>query len=137
MGKIFTLFVLAFCFTSCADAQATIPVSQAGKHFGETITICDKMVGDALILDAKTKKVLLTMGSTHNQKIKVLVPAEIVKKIFGASIKNNQQNFCITGKVAGLNGQPELVVVNAWDIKLCNPAGKPLDIKPNDFMKFE
>ncbi len=137
MGKLFTLFVFAICVSSCANAQAKIPVSQAGKHYGETITICDKMVGDALILDSKTKNVLLTMGSGSNQKLKVMVPAEIVKKFLNTSINNGEKTFCITGKVTDLNGQPELVVLNVGDIKLCNPTLKPLDIKPNDFMKFE
>jgi len=130
-------FPAALFFSLSVNGQNKVPVDQAFKHYGETVTICGTILEDNFIFDTKTKNTLLLLGGTENQKVTVVVPAETSKKVI-AQPKNYyaNKNVCVTGKVSELNGKPEIVVIAEDKIHIGSSSGGG-DVKPNDFMRFD
>ena len=70
-------------------------------------------------------------------KMFVFLTPEMLQKLTDngkTSITN--KSVCVTGKIRFLKGLPEIVVNNPKEIYLINDGGG-MEIRPNDFMRFE
>ena len=136
MAKTFTLFAILFFITVLSFGQKKIAADQAADHYGETVTICDKIYGIDFSESSKSFTAVKVGDDTRKKKMFVFLTPEILQKLTDNgrySIVN--KSVCLIGKVRRLNGFPEIVVNKSEEIFLPGEGGG--EIKPNDFMRFE
>ncbi|MCW3107655.1 MAG: hypothetical protein JWQ09_2161 [Segetibacter sp.] len=123
MRKI-AIFISAALFYSCAAiAQTKIPIDEAGKHIGETVTICDKVYGGRFVEKSKTQPTFLNMGAAFpKQKLTILINF-VNRKYFPEKPEEYYplKNVCVTGKLIDYEGLPEIIVSKPEEIKIDEP----------------
>ena len=137
MKKVIFLLII-FLGSYCVNAQTKVSLSTVNKHYGETVIICDQLLGENFITDIQNQTSLLMLGTTPENRVAIIVPVESKQKMMN---KNKYfylgKQVCVTGKLTLLNGKKEIIISSESDIKLCTSGSAAPDIKPNDFMKFE
>jgi hypothetical protein len=92
----FLPIVIIFSVTA-ASAQTKIPIDEAGKQIGETVTICSKVFGGRFVRNSQTKPTLLNLGGAYpNHLLTVLINFDDRKNftgIPGADYTN--KNVCV------------------------------------------
>jgi hypothetical protein len=138
MKKIFALFPIAILFTILSFGQTKINAEEASKHYGETVTICDRIYGVELVENARAHPAIKVGNAARKSRLSVLLSVESLQKLTEQG-KNSiiNKNVCITGKVIQNHGVPEILVSRPDEIFLIREGGGSSDIMPNDFMKFE
>jgi micrococcal nuclease len=104
---VLSLFV-ALAITRCV-AQTTIPVRNAAKHLGETVTVCEKVFSGRLLRASNTT--LLDLGGDHpNQPLVVVIPGRDRNKFKGnPKLDYDGKDIMVTGKVVLYKGKRELL----------------------------
>jgi hypothetical protein len=112
--------IMSLIVGSTASAQTQIPIDEAAKHIGETITVCDKVYGGKFIEGSKTKPTVLNLGGSYpNHKLTILVNSELRKALGGKPEETYlNKNVCVTGQVVDSRGKPEIIVAKTEDIKI-------------------
>jgi DNA/RNA endonuclease YhcR with UshA esterase domain len=109
--KHLTLFLfLAVISFNTAHSQTKINASEASKHVGETVTVCDKVYSTKLI--ENSQMTLLNLGGYYpNQLLTIMIPGKDRNK-FKEQPENSLKgkNVCVTGKVTMYRNKPEIVV---------------------------
>ena len=138
MKKLLTLTIIAlpFCFT--VTAQNKIPIEDADKHIGETVTICSKVFGGRFIENSAAKPTLLNLGAAFpNHKLTIAINNEDRKNFTGKPEDDyTGKNVCVTGKVIEFKGKPEIVVTRPQEIQIDGGGALP-EIRTKDFFWFE
>lgn len=118
--KKFNLFFLVALCTSAASAQETIKVEDAGKHVGDSVTICTKIFGARYFENSQGAPTLLNAGAKYPD-----APLTVV--IYGPSravFSNKPEEFyvdkhvCVTGRIVMYKERPQIVVTKPSDIVL-------------------
>ena len=137
MAKTIILFSALFFVTYISFGQKKMNADEASKHYGETVTICDKIYGIEFSESTKSFTAIKVGDVSKKSKMFVFLTPEMLQKLTDngkTSITN--KSVCVTGKVRFLKGMPEIVVNNPNEIYLINEGGG-MEIRPNDFMRFE
>lgn len=137
MAKTSILFAALFFITYFSFGQKKISAEEAARHYGETVTICDKIYGIEFSESTKTLTALRVGNLAKKSTIFVFLTPEMLQKLTDngkTSISN--KSVCVTGKVKSINGLPEIVVNKPEEIFILNTFGNP-EIRPNDFMRFD
>lgn len=137
MAKTIILFTVLFFVTYISFGQKKINADEAAKHYGEIVTICDKIYGIEFSESSKTFTAIKVGDVSKKSKMFVFLTPEMLLKLTDngkTSITN--KSVCVTGKVRFLKGLPEIVVNKTDEIYLINDGGG-MEIRPNDFMRFE
>ena len=115
---LFAVLLLSVC--SFAFAQPEIKIEDAGKHEGDSVTICTKIFGAKYFENSKNAPTLLNAGAKYPD-----APLTIV--IFGESrpaFKNKPEeyypdkNICVTGKIVIYKGKPEIIITREDELKV-------------------
>jgi hypothetical protein len=112
-------FILLIGFASIKTfAQTTIAATDAAKHTGEKVTICDKVYGGKFLSSAGIT--LIDIGGAHpNEAITLLIKADDRKKFTGNPEETLKgKAVCITGTVIEYKGKPEIVITDPAQIKI-------------------
>ncbi|MGV3529133.1 MAG: hypothetical protein ACO1OO_09575 [Flavisolibacter sp.] len=105
----FTALVAALLFVSLASySQTEVNVSDAGKHIGETVKICDKVYG----VKSLEKLSLVNLGARYPKSPLTIVFYEESRKQLKGTPENlfDNKKICITGKIELYKGKPQIVV---------------------------
>ena len=135
---IFLTTAAVIFFSVSLSAQHKVPVKEAYKHIGETVTVCGTIPGDQLFFDQKTKNTYLLLGEgAQDKRVTIVIPAETSKKVINKP-KNYYANksVCVTGKIVELHGKPEMVINNENKIRF-EDEQEGVEVRPNDFMRFQ
>ena len=112
---VFTAFVALFVFK--ATAQSTVPVKNAAKHIGETVTVCDKVFSGKQAPSSNTT--LLSIGDSPSQELTVMIPAAYRSKFKGnPEIDYIGRDVIIKGKLVNENGKPRIIVTDPKQLKI-------------------
>jgi DNA/RNA endonuclease YhcR with UshA esterase domain len=117
--KSFTLTTsFSVLFIVSAYAQATVSVKNAVKHIGQTVSVCDKVIDEKLVLPANN--ILLNIGSDNPaQMLTMMIRAADRDKFKGKpEIDYRGKDIIVTGKVVLYKGIPEIVVSDPNHLKL-------------------
>lgn len=141
MRKISTFIIAGSFYAFSATAQTKIPVEEASKHIGQTVTICDKIAGGKFLENAKTRPTLLTMGGgvAANSRLTIVINPEDRKNFPGHPEETFSGKLaCVTGKLVDYKGKPEIIVTKPEEIQTLNEggSGNP-EIRTKDFIWFE
>ncbi|GEO11544.1 DNA-binding protein [Segetibacter aerophilus] len=134
----FTIAVLAYSLTS--TAQTKIPIDEAGKHIGETVTICSKVFGGRYVDNSATKPTLLNLGAAYpNHKLTLLINNDDRKNFTGKPEDDyTGKNVCVTGRVIDYKGKPEIVITKPQEIQIQSGGSSEVpEIRVKDFFWFE
>ncbi len=137
MAKNFILFALLFFVTLISFGQRKISADEACRHYGETVTICDKIYGIEFSESSKSFTAIKVGDGAKKSKMFVFLTPELLQKLTDngkTSLVN--KSVCVTGKIRTLKGLPKIVVNKADEIYLLSESGGS-EIRPNDFMRFE
>lgn len=137
MAKNIILFALLFFVTLISFGQRKISADEASRHYGETVTICDKIYGIEFSESSKSFTAIKVGDVSKKSKMFVFLTPELLQKLTDngkTSLVN--KSVCVTGKIRTLKGLPEIIVNKADEIYLLSEGGGS-EIRPNDFMRFE
>lgn len=101
-----------------ATAQTTVSARSAGKHLGETVTVCETVFSGKKV--AASKATLLDVGGYNpNQPLIVVIPASVRNKFKGnPEIDYDGKDIIVTGKVIRYNGKPGILIQDPGRLKL-------------------
>jgi hypothetical protein len=118
MKNLTASFLFTLLLAGTAAAQTTIAAGSAGKHMGETVTICEKVFSGKRI-DA-TKTTLLDVGGYYpKQPLVVVIPGRDRNKFKGnPEVDYDGKDITVTGKVIMYNGKPGILVQDPRRLKL-------------------
>lgn len=120
MLKVFSLILPSFFISLYISAQTKIPVEEASKHVGETVTVCEKVYETEFMEKSKQKLTFLKMGGVYPMhKIDIVINFED-RKNFGDKPEAYylDKDVCITGKVVELKGKPQIIISKPADIQI-------------------
>ena len=139
MKKLATLVTVVCLYHFTATGQTKIPIEEAGKHIGETVTICSKVYGGRYFDNSTSKRTLLNLGAAYpNHKLTLLITSDDRKNFTGKPEDDYiGKNVCVTGKVIDFNGKPEIVVTKPREIQLTDGGGDVPEIRTKDFFWFD
>ena len=112
-------------------------MEEASKHYGETVTICDKIYGIESSESSKFFTAIKVGDATKKSKMFIFLTPELLQKLTDngkTSISN--KSICVTGRIKWLKGFPEIIVSKQDEIYILSENGGGY-IRPNDFMRFE
>ncbi|TZF85820.1 DNA-binding protein (plasmid) [Pedobacter sp. BS3] len=96
--------------TALSLYSQTIPTSEAYKHKGETVTVCDSVYGTKYF--DKSGITLLNLGARYpDSPLTVMIPKE-ARELFSSAPETTyfRKRICVTGEVIEYKGKPEIVV---------------------------
>ena len=112
--------VLLLSVSSFAFAQPEIKIEDAGKHEGDSVTICTKIFGARYFENSKNAPTLLNAGASYPD-------APLTILVFGenrANFKNKPEayytgkNICVTGRIVFYKGKPEIIITREEEISI-------------------
>jgi hypothetical protein len=119
LKKAISTFIFLF-FLGRVFSQASIRATEAAKHIGEKITVCDKVFGGRFLENATDQPTLINMGDAYPNN-----PFTFV--IFGADRKKfsyKPEDFlidkkvCVTGEIKEFHNKPQIVVSDTTQIAI-------------------
>ena len=111
MKTSFLLIVFLFIASiNIVYSKAKINASEASKHVGESVSICDKVYSTKLI--ENSQMTLLNLGGYYpNQLLTIMIPGTDRNKFKEHPEDYTKgKNVCVTGKVTMYRNKPEIVV---------------------------
>jgi hypothetical protein len=110
------LLIILIAFT--ASAQTKIAASNASKHRGETVMICDKVYNTELVKGSNN--IILSLGESYpNQYLTVIIKgADRSKFKEQPEVYFKGRAVCVTGTVVEYNGKPAIFVGGPSALKL-------------------
>ena len=137
MAKTFALLATLFFVTYISFGQKNISAEDASKHYGERVTICDKIYGIEFSESSKSFTAIKVGDIARKSKMFVFLTPEMLKKITdNGKMSIINKSICVTGKVHSLKGLPEIIVNKDEEIYLLGEGGGS-EIRLKDFMRFE
>jgi len=105
-------------FSLQASAQTTVPVKDAGKHIGKTVTICDKVFSGKQITSSKTT--LLYLGGYYpNQPLTIIIKGADRSKFKGRpEVDDTGKDFYVTGIIINYEGKPGIVINDPKQLRI-------------------
>lgn len=76
----FMMGVLVYGYS--VSAQTKIPIEEAGKHIGETVTICSRVYGARYLESSATKPTLLNLGGSYPKNLLTVLINDADRKNF-------------------------------------------------------
>ncbi len=120
MLKVFSFILPSFFISLSISAQTKIPVEEASKHIGETVTVCDKVYETDFMEKSRQKATFLKMGGVYPMhKIDIVIHFRD-RKNFGDKPEAYylDKDVCITGKVVEFKGKPQIIISKPAEIQL-------------------
>jgi len=101
-------------------SQTSVPAADAGKHVGETITVCDKVFGGRFLENANGQPTLINMGDAYpNNPFTFVIFGENRKKFsyVPEEFLLNKQ-VCVTGEIKTYKDKPQIIVADSTQLKI-------------------
>lgn len=119
MKHYLTLLLIAIGFSGSAFAQNKIGAHQAADFIGDTVRICEKVVSGTFNQTVEGKPTYLTLGTTPEAQIIVLIKGES-RKWFDYKPEKDLLNrqVCVTGKLEMVDGKRQIVINRQDDISI-------------------
>lgn len=112
------LIILLLLAGKAVYSQTQIPISDATKHIGDSVTIQDKVYGVKTFDSGMT---LLNLGGNFpNHLLTVMIPAK-VKATFGFGFDEQFKAgspVWITGKIISYKNKPEIIIADHSQLKI-------------------
>jgi DNA/RNA endonuclease YhcR with UshA esterase domain len=121
---------------SSLSAQTKIAAEDAGKYFGERVTVEGRVTGS--VYKHATKQTLLSIGSSTTNGNFTVVINQGDRRNFSYSpeifLVNRTVN--LTGKIIDINGTPGMIATRPEDIRLEFEGGADVEVRPLGFDTF-
>ena len=121
MNKYSFLLLAGLLAAGVANAQAvrTIPATEAAKHIGDSVTICDKVDGARWLENAKNAPTFLNVaGAFPNQAFTIVIWEDVRKQFaYKPEEKLLDKKVCVTGRLEEYKGKPQIVLHQAAQLK--------------------
>jgi micrococcal nuclease len=107
---------------SIAKSNEPITATEASKHIGETLTVCDKVYGTKYLETSSSAPTFLNLGAAYPNS-----PFSVV--IFGKDRSNfkekpelyyDNKKVCVTGLIKEFKGKPEMIIAKDNEIRIEN-----------------
>jgi hypothetical protein len=118
MKHLLTFAAFIALFAVKASAQSTVSATDAAKHIGKTVTICEKVFNGKQI--ASSNITLLYLGGYYpNQALTVIIKDADKSKFKGRpEVDDKGKDFSVTGQLITYNGKPAIVVNDPGQLKI-------------------
>jgi DNA/RNA endonuclease YhcR with UshA esterase domain len=135
MKKFYT-FLITCIIGSSLSAQTKIAAEDAGKYFGEKVTVEGRVTGS--VYKHATKQTLLNIASSNSTNTFTVVINQSDRRNFSYSPETFLVNKSVnlTGKVIDINGNPGMIATRPEDIRLEFEGGADVEVRPLGFDTF-
>lgn len=120
-NTLLLLFFLLLAFASItAKAQAQVNATEAAKHVGDSVVVCDKAFGGIYLDKSKDGFTFINIGDKYpNQKLTLVIKGD-VRKTFSFLPEKVlvNKNICVKGKVTEYKGKPQIMISNEDQIEI-------------------
>lgn len=112
---LFFLFVAEHAFS-----QTTILLEDAGKHIGDSVTVCGKVSGGRFLEAAKGTPTFLNLGQAFpNHTLTIVIWGDLRKQFEKAPEELfKDKEICVTGRIELFRERPQIVLRRKEDVKL-------------------
>lgn len=116
----YLFFVSALFFTGISFAQTSIKLEDAGKHIGDSVTVCGKVAGGIFLQDMENSPTFLSLGANYPDQLLSLVIWPDQRGLYqpAPEVQYLDKDICVTGKIVSRNDIPQIVIYNKDQIKL-------------------
>ena len=116
----YVLVLLTLFVSSVSFSQTSIKLEDAGKHIGDSVTVCGKVAGGIFLEDMENGPTFLVLGAAYPDQLLTLV---IWKNQRGQYDPVPETQFmdkevCVTGKIVLMNDRPQIVIYKKDQIKV-------------------
>ena len=120
MKHYFIILAVAVFITTNSFSQTPVTLVEAGKHVGDTVRICEKVISSNAIMATEGKPTVLILGNADSTtSIQIVIMAESRKRFDYKPEKDLlNRNVCITGKLELIEGRMMIVVHKQDDINI-------------------
>ena len=120
MKHYFIILAVAVFITTNSFSQTHVTLAEAGKHVGDTVRICEKVISSNAIMATEGKPTVLILGNADSTtSIQIVIMAESRKRFDYKPEKDLlNRNVCITGKLELIDGKMMIVVHKQDDINI-------------------
>ncbi|CAN5217017.1 hypothetical protein BH09BAC6_BH09BAC6_35900 [soil metagenome] len=109
--KPLVISLLSLFSSVAVTAQTNIKLEEAGKHIGDSVTVCGKVADLRYFENSKNKPTLLNMGAKHPDELLTLVIWEDARALFTTKIEDlMDKEICVTGRIILYKEKPEIVI---------------------------
>lgn len=114
------LFVASLFFTSISFSQTTIKLEDAGKHVGDSVTVCGKVAGGIFLEEMENSPTFLSLGAAYPDQLLMLVIWKDQRAQFDPAPETQyaDKDVCATGKIVIMRERPQIVIYKKEQIKL-------------------
>ncbi len=112
-------FTATLCFLlGKGFSQTPIPASEAAKHIGEKITVCDKVFGGRFLENANNQPTLINMGGDYpNNPFSFVIFGDNRKKFsYHPEEFLVNKRVCVTGEISSYRDKPQIVVSDTLQV---------------------
>lgn len=103
-----------FCLFVCSNlsAQKKYTADEAGKHIGDSATVCGKVYGGKFLETSKGTPTLINMGAAFPKSPFTVVMFADARKLFkeAPELFYNGKNVCVTGVIKEYKDKPQIIV---------------------------
>lgn len=113
------IIILGIFITTISNAQTPINPGEAGKHIGDSVTVCAKVAGMRYFENSRNQPTFLNMGADFpNQQVTVVIWGDVRKQFTGNIDDLKGKEICITGRISLYKERPQIIINQPADIKL-------------------
>ena len=125
MKKILFLALLcmlgvgAVLSTTGLYAQTSVPLEEAAKHVGDSVTITGKVFGARYLENGEKQPTLINLGAAFPRQLLTVVIFGPERKLFSFKPEEEfiNKTVMVTGKITLYRNKPQIVIYQAAQIK--------------------
>lgn len=107
----FAVFAILFAFGAPAAAAAEVPAKEAGRHVGETATVCGIVASGKYDADLRSQPTFLDFDKPYPDQVFTAVIFGADRSKFGSPETGLRgKRICVTGRIQNRSGLPEIIV---------------------------
>ncbi len=116
----FLFFATALFITGISFSQTSIKLQDAGKHVGDSVTVCGKVAGGVFLEQMENTPTYLSLGAAYPDQLLTIMISQDQRGQYETAPETMYlgKYICVTGKIIMMRERPQIVVYKKEQIKV-------------------
>ena len=116
----YLLLVSTLFITSISFSQTSIKLEEAGKHAGDSVTVCGKVAGGVFLEQMENTPTYLSLGAAYPDQLLTLLINKEHRGQYEPAPETQylDKEVCVTGKIVIMRDRPQIVIYKKEQIKV-------------------
>ena len=113
-------FATALFISGISFSQTSVKLEDAGKHVGDSVTVCGKVAGGVFLEQMENTPTYLSLGAAYPDQLLTLMIAKDQRGQFETAPETMYvgKDVCVTGKIMMVRERPQITVYKKEQIKV-------------------